>query len=80
MIVHVLLFAAYAEALGADQLSVEVPDGSVLQDVVAALRGRQGGNLIPEQPLVARNQRYATLADLVESADEIAVIPPVAGG
>jgi molybdopterin converting factor subunit 1 len=78
--VHVLLFAAYAEALGADALTVEVPDGATLGDIVAEIRRRPGGDRVPPAPLVACNQRYATLADVVSPADEVALIPPVAGG
>jgi len=80
VIVNVLLFASYADALGADAVTVEVPDGAVLDDVVTAIRGRPGGDRVPSVPLVARNHRYATLADPVAPTDEIALIPPVAGG
>lgn len=78
--VTVLVFAAYAEALGADSLEITVPDGATFGDVVAAVRALPGGQRIPTAPLVARNQRYATLADQVAAADELALIPPVAGG
>ncbi len=80
MTVTVLVFAAYAEALGAPEVSVTVPAGSTIADVLAEVRALPGGTRIPEVPLLARNQRYAALSDPVEPADEIAVIPPVAGG
>lgn len=80
MTVTVLVFAAYAEALGADTLRVDVPDGATLGDVVRAVRALPGGDRVPAQPLVACNQRYATLADVVGASDEVALIPPVAGG
>lgn len=78
--VTVLVFAAYAEALGADTLEISVPDGATFGDVVTAVRRLPGGDRLPAAPLVARNQRYATLADLVAPSDELALIPPVAGG
>lgn len=80
MTVTVLVFAAYAEALGAPEVSVAVPAGGTIADVLTAVRALPGGGRIPQLPLVARNQRYATLEDLVAPSDEIAVIPPVAGG
>jgi molybdopterin converting factor small subunit len=78
--VTVLVFAAYAEALGADTLEITVPDGATFGDVVAAVRALPGGSRLPATPLVARNQHYATLADPVAASDELALIPPVAGG
>jgi molybdopterin converting factor small subunit len=80
MTVTVLVFAAYAESLGADALTVDVPERATVGDVVAAVRQRPGGDRIPPTPLVARNQRYAALSDVVSASDELALIPPVAGG
>ena len=80
MTVTVLLFASYADALGASQLALPVRDGTTVRDVLAALRLRPGADRLPLRPLVAVNQRYATEGDLVRAGDEIAVIPPVAGG
>ena len=80
MTVTVLLFASYADALGVSQLALPVRDGTTVRDVLVALRLRPGADRLPLRPLVAVNQRYATEGDLVRAGDEIAVIPPVAGG
>ena len=80
MTVTVLLFASYADALGSSQLSLPLRDGATVSDVLAALRTRPGADRLPPSPLVAINQRYATVSDAVHSGDEVAVIPPVAGG
>ena len=79
MTVTVLLFASYAESLGAGQLTVELPDGSKVADALHAVRVRAAGAL-PPKPLVAINQVYARLTDALRSGDELAIIPPVAGG
>ena len=80
MSVTVLLFASYADALGASSLSVELPANATVADVLADLRSRAGADRLPPAPLVAVNQRYADVASAVREGDEVAVIPPVAGG
>jgi molybdopterin converting factor subunit 1 len=80
MSVTVLLFASYADALGAPSLSLELPGDATVSDVLAELATRPGGDRIPRTPLVAVNQRYAALSARVAPGDEVALIPPVAGG
>ena len=80
MTVTVRLFASYAEIIGKSQLELSVPDGSTVADVVRSVNGMPGGNALPPSPLVAVNQRYASYDGAVASGDEVAVIPPVAGG
>jgi molybdopterin converting factor subunit 1 len=80
MSVTVLLFASYADALGAPSVSVDLPAEATVADVLAAVSRRPGAELLPAMPLVAVNQRYANASTRVSSGDEIALIPPVAGG
>ena len=81
MIVRSLFFATYRELAGADELPVELPDGARVADLLLALRGRGGGLArLPEAPLVAVNMDYAPLAAPLAEGDEVAFIPPVAGG
>ena len=80
MSVTVLLFASYADALGASSLSLELPSNATVADVLANLRERPGSERLPPAPLVAVNQRYADAGSVVREGDEVAVIPPVAGG
>ena len=79
MTVTVLLFASYAESLGASSFALDLPDGARVGDAVAQIRSRASGAL-PPKPLVAVNQSYANLADRLKAGDELAIIPPVAGG
>jgi molybdopterin converting factor subunit 1 len=80
MSVTVLLFASYADALGASSLSIELPSNATVADLLADLRARPGADRLPPAPLVAVNQRYASASSAVREGDEVAVIPPVAGG
>ena len=80
MTVRVLLFASYADALGASEVRVDLPAGSRVADVLARIKSLAAGKRVPDKPLVAVNQRYAQPEQAVSETDEVAIIPPVAGG
>jgi len=80
MTLDVLLFASYADAIGAPTVRVTVSDDARVADVVRAVRALAAGAVLPERPLVAVNHRYAKPEQLVRPTDEVALIPPVAGG
>ena len=80
MSVTVLLFASYADVLGATSLSVDLPLDATVADVLTAVRARPGAEGLPASLLVAVNQRFAASNACVRDGDEIALIPPVAGG
>ncbi len=78
---QVLLFASYAHAFGADSVTVTVPDAATIADVVGLLRAMPGGAVLPATPVVAVDRRYLRGGNVTVSAgQEIALIPPVAGG
>jgi molybdopterin converting factor subunit 1 len=83
--VNVLLFASYADAAGRAEFEVAIPHGGTVSDVVAEVQRTLAGNPsgshgIPAKPLVAVNQEYASYERVVRAGDEVALIPPVAGG
>ena len=80
MSVTVLLFASYADQFGAASLPVELAPDSTVGDLLSDLRQRPGGDRLPVSPLVAVNQRYANASTPIGDGDEVALIPPVAGG
>ena len=80
MTVTVLLFASYADALGASSIQLPLAPGATVRDVVAALGRLPGADRLPPAPIVAVNQSYASYDGAVTAGDEVAVIPPVAGG
>lgn len=77
---QVLLFARYAELLGGDRLELAVPNPPTVAGVVDQLRRRPGGDQLPASVLVAVNARQARGDDPVRAGDEIALLPPMAGG
>jgi molybdopterin converting factor subunit 1 len=80
MSVTVLLFASYADALGASSLRMNLEEGSRVSALLDRLRERAGAQALPPQPLVAVNERYARTDQLLCAGDTVAIIPPVAGG
>jgi molybdopterin synthase catalytic subunit len=78
MAVTVLLFASWADALGS-RVTLDLPGDARVRDVLHALGERAAGIALPT-PMVAVNQRYARPDTPVREADEVAIIPPVAGG
>ncbi len=80
MRIRTLLFATYRDLAGTDTFNVELPDGSTAGDLVARLRTKQGLDRIPSEPALAVNQVYAPLSTGLADGDEVALLPPVAGG
>lgn len=81
MRIRLLLFALYRDLTGVDELVVDVPDGSSAGAALSALRERDGRFArIPERPVVAINRAYALLDEPLHEDDELALLPPVAGG
>ena len=80
MSVRVLLFASYADALGASEVALDLPAGARVRDVLSQVQALAKGKRVPAKPLVAVNQRYARDDQSVGPTDEVAIIPPVAGG
>jgi len=78
--VQVLLFARFAELLGTERLVLDLPRPASLQSVLDRLLLLPGGAGLPPRPLLARNQAQATLDTPLEDGDEVAVLPPLAGG
>ena len=81
MHIRTLLFASYRDMAGADSVELVLREGATVSDLLAALR-RQGGPWtdLPEAAAVAVNHRYASHDLTLVETDEVALIPPVAGG
>ncbi len=80
MTVTVLLFASYADALGERTIPLELPNGSTVAEAVRRVREMAGSARLPMEPMVAVNEEYARSDRALVSGDEVAIIPPVAGG
>ena len=80
MTLTVLLFASYADALGRQAVDLTLDERTTVADVVRRLIALPGASALPPRPLVAVNQVYAAYDREVSAGDEVAIIPPVAGG
>lgn len=78
--VNVLLFASYADAFGSRRVVAPISAPCSVSELVEALRTLPGGTRLPEKPLVAVNRSWSTVDAQISIGDEVAVIPPVAGG
>ena len=80
MTVTVLLFASYADAIGRSTIELDIEPGAKVRDVVERVRAMGGTDELPPAPMVAVNEQYASRDRELRSGDEVALIPPVAGG
>lgn len=78
--VRVLLFGLYRELAGRYEIEVGVRPGSRVDDLIAQLRSDPALRAIPEAPAVAVNRKYSERDEVLRAGDEVALIPPVAGG
>jgi molybdopterin synthase catalytic subunit/molybdopterin synthase sulfur carrier subunit len=75
------LFGRYAEALERETCVVELNGPATVADAIRELRRTvKHGDLLPESPLVAVNRVHATASRALDDGDELAVLPPLAGG
>jgi molybdopterin converting factor subunit 1 len=81
VLVRARFFASHRERVGADRLDVEVLPGATVGDLVDQVLDR-----VPELAPIMRSSRYAVnreylpISTVLKPGDEVAFIPPVAGG
>ena len=78
--VPVLLFASYADAFASPRIEVTLDEGATVGDLLSRVRELAAGKELPPSPLVAVNEEYARDSAVIRLGDEVALIPPVAGG
>lgn len=75
------LFARYAELAGTEAIDLDLPVGATVEQAVDALRaGFADGGGLPAHPLAAVNRRHAAPGWVLADGDELALLPPLAGG
>lgn len=79
--VHLLAFAATRDLVGAPELDVTI-EGSLTVDAFFGVLAARFPALEPHRKSVrlAINGTYASAGDVIHAGDEVALIPPVAGG
>ncbi|HEU4648493.1 MAG TPA: MoaD/ThiS family protein [Gemmatimonadales bacterium] len=81
MRIRLLFFALYRDLAGLPEMELETRSGATAATVVAELRHAGGGLArLPAAPAVAVNREYAPLSTVLRDGDELAFLPPVAGG
>lgn len=81
MQIDVLFFGSYRELAGADRCSVTLPEGASAGDLVRELRSMgEGLSRLPEGAAVVVNHRVVRSDHSIAPSDEVALLPPVAGG
>jgi molybdopterin synthase sulfur carrier subunit len=78
--VRILLFASYAEILGFDAIELALHSPATVSDVLERLRALPGGERLPSRPLCALNLSQTKADAALEPGDELAILPPLAGG
>ncbi len=77
---RVLLFARYAELFGASEVCVGAAVPTTPAQLCDALRTLPGGALLPATPFLAVNGQQAFAGTVLGPDDELALLPPLAGG
>jgi molybdopterin converting factor subunit 1 len=81
MKIRLLSFAVLREIVGSSDIELEVPPASRALDVWQMLRERHPQlAALQRPPMTAINEEYADPERELRPGDELAFIPPVAGG
>lgn len=78
---EVLLFGSFKDQLKKDRIMVELPMGATAGDVLTAICHSADDAARWQRCMrVAVNCKYVSHDTLLKAGDEVALIPPVAGG
>ncbi|MDT8435352.1 MAG: MoaD/ThiS family protein [Gemmatimonadota bacterium] len=78
--IRLLLFGPFREMAGRGEMEISVPPGSRVRDLVDQLRSAPPLDALPAAVAVAVNRRFAPPDRDLAAGDEVALVPPVAGG
>jgi molybdopterin synthase sulfur carrier subunit len=77
----ILLFGAFRDRMKTEALTVQLPAGATAGDVLKAVCGAEEEALRWQRCMrVAVNCKYVAHDAVLHDGDEVALIPPVAGG
>jgi molybdopterin converting factor subunit 1 len=79
--VNLLFFAVLRDITGVEKRAIEVPEGTTALDVWKELRAAHPQlAAYTRPPMTAVNMEYVEAERILREGDELAFIPPVAGG
>lgn len=76
----VLLFGIVKDLTGQSTLTLSLPAGSRVSDLLDLIKTQYPALTEIKSILVAVNSEYAEASTILQPTDEIALIPPVSGG
>jgi molybdopterin converting factor subunit 1 len=81
MKVRLLFFAVLRDIAGRNEDVIEIPDGTTAGEVWQRLRDEHAAlRDYVQPPMIAVNESYVRAEEPLRDGDELAFIPPVAGG
>jgi molybdopterin converting factor subunit 1 len=81
MRIRLLYFASFRDSLGKDEEVMELPAGTSIASLWEELRKRSSWlRRFSSMPAVAVNCEYVAPARILAEDDEVAFLPPIAGG
>ena len=81
MKVRLLFFAVLRDIAGTDTRELALSEGTTARDVWQSLRAQYTKLTdYTQPPMIAINETYAAPETILRDGDELAFIPPVAGG
>ena len=81
MELDVLFFASYRDLVGTPKVRMTLAPGATVSDLVDRIRARgETFERLPDRPAVAVNRTVVPHTHTLASGDEVAFLPPVAGG
>jgi molybdopterin converting factor subunit 1 len=81
MKVRLLFFAVLRDIAGTDERELALEGGTTAHDVWQSLRAQYAKLAdYTQPPMIAVNESYAAPETVLREGDELAFIPPVAGG
>lgn len=79
--VHCRFFARYAEVMGLEQHVLRAPRGVTVEEAVARLKqDLPAASRLPDHPMAAVNRAHVPARHVLADGDELALLPPLAGG
>lgn len=80
MKVRVLFFASIRERAGRREVTVSLPEGTVLDQLVRMIGNEIAPMTEGERMMLSINGKYASGEEVLRDGDEVALLPPVSGG
>lgn len=79
--VRLRFFARYADLVGREEMDLDLPLPATVADVVRRAKDQwPAARQLPDRPLAAVNLQHVRLEATVRDGDEVALLPPLAGG